>query len=143
MEEVDYVLVGGLAIILHGMHRHTMDIDLFIKLERTNVERLRKALHSLYHDPDIEEITFQELQEYQVIRYGSPSAAIDLMTRQGEVIGYDDLEFEVVKVDECNIRVATPETLLKMKEDTVRPSDADDALFCRRLLQLRHDDKPG
>jgi len=50
MEEkgVDYVLVGGFAIVLHGMHRHTMDIDVFVKNQHKNIRKLREALNSMY-----------------------------------------------------------------------------------------------
>jgi len=113
-EGVDYVLVGGFAVILHGMHRHTMDIDIFVKCEQQNIKKLRRSLDSLYHDPDIEEITWQELSEYPVIRYGTPNGTvIDIMTSQGEVIAYDDLEFETVEIEGQTIRIATPETLLQ------------------------------
>ncbi len=137
-EGVDYVLVGGFAVILHGMHRHTMDIDIFVKAKEENVDKLRKALGSLYHDPDIAEITSAELHEYPVIRYGTPGGTvIDIMTRQGEVVAYDDLEFETIELEGQTIRIATPETLLRMKEDTVRPGDKQDALFCQRLIEYR------
>jgi hypothetical protein len=137
-EKVNYVLVGGFAIILHGMHRHTMDIDVFVKNEQENIRKLRKALNSLFHDPDIEEITYQELKEYPVIRYGTPTGTIiDIMTNQGEVIAYDDLEFETVEVDGQTIKIATPETLLKMKSNTVRPHDKLDSIFCKQLIKNR------
>ena len=29
--EVDYILIGDVAIILHGMERLTRDIDIFVK----------------------------------------------------------------------------------------------------------------
>ena len=28
--EVDYVLIGGVAVILHGMQRLTRDVDIFV-----------------------------------------------------------------------------------------------------------------
>ena len=134
-EGVEYVLVGGFAVILHGMPRHTMDIDLFVRLEEENVARLRQALDAIYNDADISEITYSELVEYPVIRYGSPTGTvIDIMTKQGELISYDDLEFRAIDVEGQNIRVATPETLLKMKEGSLRPGDQQDANFCRRII---------
>ena len=59
-EGVEYILIGGFAIILHGLPRFTMDMDFFIKMASENVHRLRKALYSLFADSDIEEITFNE-----------------------------------------------------------------------------------
>ena len=135
-EGVEYVLVGGFAVILHGMPRHTIDIDLFVRLEHENIAKLRRALDGIYHDADIEKITYNELLEYPVIRYGSPvGTIIDIMTKQGEVINYDDLQFEAIEIEGQNIRVATPETLLKMKADSLRPSDQQDANFCRNILE--------
>ena len=137
-ERVDYVLVGGFAVIIHGMPRHTMDIDFFVKMERHNIAKLRKALDSLYADPDIAEITYEELQQYPVIRYGTPSGtAIDIMTEQGEMVKYGDLEFEGLEIEGQVIRVATPETLYKMKSNTVRAGDKQDALFCQQLISKR------
>jgi hypothetical protein len=72
-EGVEYILIGGFAIILHGLPRFTMDMDFFIKMASENVDRLRKALYSLFADSDIEEITFDELVKYPVIRYGTPN----------------------------------------------------------------------
>ena len=95
---VEYILVGGVAVIFHGMERLTRDIDLFVKLVPDNIVRLRKALYSVFDDSSIEEITCEELRTYPVIRYGTPDDFyIDIMTRLGNVVAYDDLEFEVIE----------------------------------------------
>mgnify|MGYP001099726024 CR=1 FL=1 len=39
IEEVEYILVGGYALILNGLPRITRDIDLFIKPEERNVAK--------------------------------------------------------------------------------------------------------
>lgn len=41
---VEYVLVGGYAVALHGYVRTTNDIDIFISGDTDNAERLVKAL---------------------------------------------------------------------------------------------------
>ncbi|MEX0873338.1 MAG: nucleotidyl transferase AbiEii/AbiGii toxin family protein [Actinomycetota bacterium] len=51
---VEYVLVGGTALNLHGLVRATEDIDLFLRVEGANIERLRRALHSVWDDPEID-----------------------------------------------------------------------------------------
>ena len=45
--EVDYILIGGVAIILHSMERLTRGVDIFVKMEPENIDKLRKALHSI------------------------------------------------------------------------------------------------
>src|SRR4030067_2771993 len=80
--ELEYVLIGGAALILHGMERLTRDMDIFIQNNSENMQKLRKALNSIFHDGSIEEITKDELNKYSVIRYSTPGGFnIDLLTR--------------------------------------------------------------
>ena len=58
--KVEYILIGGVAVILHGLERLTRNIDIFIKMTEENIEKLRKALFSVFDDPSINEITFEE-----------------------------------------------------------------------------------
>lgn len=135
---VDYILIGGFAIALHGLPRFTVDMDFFIKMSNENIEKLRMALFEAFKDEDIQEITFQELKKYPVIRYGTPDGFhIDIMAQLGELAGYDDLKYEVKEIEGEKIRVATPESLLRLKENTVRPEDRGDVAFLRELLKRR------
>ena len=137
-EGVDYILIGGFAVILHGLPRFTMDMDFFIQMVEKNVHKLRKALYSAFGDSDIEEITFDELAKYPVIRYGTPNGFhIDIMARLGEAATYENLEYEIMEIQGQKIRVATAEALLKLKEGTIRPEDKGDALFLKELLQKK------
>jgi hypothetical protein len=142
-EKVDYVLIGGVAVILHGLERLTRDIDIFVKMDPKNIERLGKALHSVFDDPSIEEITFNELNNYPVIRYGTPNGFyIDIMGRIGEDINYEDLEYEIVHYQDAKIKLGTPETLYNLKKDTVRHKDKMDATFLKQLMKERKSNHP-
>ncbi len=137
--EVDYFVVGGMAVNLHGLVRATEDIDLFIKPSPDNIERLRRALHDVWDDPCIDEISADDLcGDYPVVRYGPPQGAfvIDLMTRVGENFEFSDLEAMVLDVDSKKVRVATPEALFKMKRNTVRPRDRNDAIALQQKFGL-------
>ena len=137
-EGVAYILIGGFAVILHGLPRFTMDMDFFMKMAEKNVQKLRKALYSIFRDSDIEEITFDELVKYPVIRYGTPNGFhIDIMAQLGETATYEDLEYEIMEVQGQKIRVATAETLLKLKEGSIRLEDKGDALFLKELLHRK------
>ena len=86
--QVEYVLVGGYAVIIHGFPRLTQDVDLFVKMDVGNVDSLRRALDDVFHDAALEEITADELTEYPVIRYASPDDfVIDVIGRVGEIFG--------------------------------------------------------
>lgn len=45
--EVDYVVIGGAAMALHGFARMTKDIDLLLPVDPANNSRLLKALESM------------------------------------------------------------------------------------------------
>ncbi|MFA5552884.1 MAG: nucleotidyl transferase AbiEii/AbiGii toxin family protein, partial [Trueperaceae bacterium] len=58
-EGVEYALVGGLAMSVHGLPRFTEDIDIFVSLEKENVEHLKRALEAVFADPSIDGIAFE------------------------------------------------------------------------------------
>lgn len=128
---VDYIL-------LQGMGRLTRDIDIFVKMAPDNINKLRSALYAVFNDNSIEKITLEELNKYPVIRYGTPYGFyIDIMARLGETAAYDDLEFKIVEYQGVRIRVATPETLYKLKKDTLRDKDKIDPEFLKELIRAR------
>ena len=45
-EGVRYLVVGGVAVVLHGYTRATFDLDLVINLESSNLERALQVLAS-------------------------------------------------------------------------------------------------
>jgi hypothetical protein len=61
---------------------------------------LKRALRSVWDDPDIAEITGRDLAgEYPTVRYGPPGEGfvIDLLSRLGSAFAYDDLEVQTVR----------------------------------------------
>lgn len=115
--EVEYILIGGLAVGFHGISRFTKDLDIFVKRDPENIARLRQALDQVFKDEAIVEITSDELQKYPVIRYGTPlDYYIDILDRIGEAFSYEDLEYEVIESSGFPVRVATIETLIKLKK---------------------------
>ena len=127
---VRYAVFGGLAMAAHGFDRATRDLDLFVASDSDNVELLRRSLADVFDDPDIAQITAEDLGgEYPAIQYGPPGVdfTIDIVSRLGDAFRFDDLEIERVSVGSVVIAVVTPATLYRMKRDTVRPRDRDDA----------------
>jgi hypothetical protein len=135
---VEYILVGGVAVNLHGVVRATEDVDFFVRPERENVERLKSALRSVWDDPEIDGIRIEDFEVYPTLRYGPPAGdfVIDILTRLGTAFRYEDLEAERVIVEGVPIRVATPKTLVRMKRRTVRPIDKADAAALTRIYGL-------
>ncbi len=137
--KVEYVVIGGVAINFHGVARATEDIDVFIAPEPENVARLRAALHSVYDDPSIDEITAEDLcGDYPAVRYVPPGDGppMDILTRLGERFRFADVVGERYAVDGQTVTVATPATLYEMKRATVRPIDHADAARLAEAFDL-------
>lgn len=105
-EAVHYVLVGGVALNLHGLVRATQNINFFLSLEPANIERAKAALRAVFADPEIDKISAE------------------------------DLEAEEHLIDGVRVHVATPATLYRMKKDTLRPIDRADAEALKRRFKL-------
>jgi hypothetical protein len=46
-----YLVVGGVAVVLHGHPRFTADLDVVIALERANLSKALRALQGLGYRP--------------------------------------------------------------------------------------------
>jgi hypothetical protein len=128
-QRVEYAVFGAVALGLHGLARATADVDLFIRPDADNVERLKAALRSVIEDPNIDEISADNVcGSYPAVRYVPPDGfGLDLLTRLREAFRYEDLEIEERNYEGVPVRVVTARTLWRMKRDTTRPADRFDA----------------
>ncbi len=125
---VDYAVFGAVALGLHGLARATADLDLFIRPDAENVQRLKAALSAIFDDPNIEDIAAEDLcGDYPAVRYVPPDGfGFDILTRLGDAFQYADLDIEERDYDGVPVRVVTARTLWRMKY-TTRPTDRFDA----------------
>ena len=141
---VRYAVFGGLAMAAHGFDRATRDLALFVAPDVTNVARLRAALTEVFGDPDIAMITAEDLGgAYPAVQYGPPDVdyTIDIVSRLGDAFRFEDLEVVRVPAGSVTITVVTPETLYRMKRDTVRLRDRDDAQRLARAFGFGSDEE--
>lgn len=61
-EAVQYAVFGAVALGIHGLARSTEDLDVFVAPTVENVERLKRALHSVFDDVSIDEICAEVLR---------------------------------------------------------------------------------
>jgi acylphosphatase len=140
---LEYVLIGATAMGFHGIVRATEDVDLFVRGTPENIERLRSALRTAYpDDPHIDEIRTEDLLgDYPAVRYYPPSGDVyfDIMTRLGEAASFETVESQRKDFEGIQVSVATPAALYRLKRDTVRPIDRQDAAALRERFGLREE----
>ncbi|MFC1820533.1 nucleotidyltransferase domain-containing protein [Thermodesulfobacteriota bacterium] len=79
VHNVDYMIVGGYALAFHGAPRYTGDIDIFIKPEMENAQRIMKALDEFgFGSVGIEMSDFT--YEDKVVQLGVPPVRVDIIT---------------------------------------------------------------
>jgi hypothetical protein len=113
-EAVRYAVFGAVAVNLHGLARSTEDLDIFVTPDADNVERLKRALRSVFDDASIDEISAADLAgEYPAIQYVPPDGTfhVDILSRLGEAFRWEDLELVRVPFEGFEVSVVSPLTL--------------------------------
>lgn len=145
---IPYLLVGGVAVNLHGIPRMTMDVDLAVKFTRESVNGLEKVCRELSLVP-IQPVTLHQLadsRERERLRNEKNMAAFSLRSPMAsdpmvdlllETVWDFDAAWErrvVRKVGEVSINLASIGDLIQMKMAIGRRQDWTDVEHLRRVL---------
>ena len=153
---VRYVVVGGVAVVLHGHLRLTADLDLVVQLERRNLEAALGALAELgyrprapvdargFADPTTRESWVREkgLIVFSFARGERPGLDVDLFAR--EPFPFDDVHARAVRVplDTTSAVVIGLDDLVALKAKSGRPGDLAD-IGALRAIQARGSSSGG
>ena len=138
--DVRYVVIGGMAMIQHGLMRLTSDIDVLVDSGEENMARIRSAMKML-PDGAIVEVQPGDVREYGVVRVADEFVT-DLM-HSACGIEYDEAikDAEVCLIEGVKIPVASRRTLWLSKR-TYREKDALDRSFLRALMEEKGEPLP-
>lgn len=125
---VDYILVGGYAVILHGYRRVTGDLDIWVNRTKENYSKLVKAF-SQFGLPvfDMTEEKFLDVETVDVFSFGRPPVSIDIITKLSGV-EFDEAFPRALHFDENGlmIRFIHLNNLIEAKKAAGRFKDLDD-----------------
>ena len=131
--DVDYVLVGGLAVQVHGHVRTTFDVDVLPRPERGNLVHLADALNGLdarVLNPGSEELAIDAamLPRATLWQFETRHGAIDVIRDAPGAPAYRDLRERALEIDlgGLALAVAGRDDLISMKRASARPLDLDD-----------------
>jgi hypothetical protein len=139
-----YVVVGGLAAVLHGSPLPTVDIDICPSREPANLDRLAGALAELdarIRTPDSPEgVRFPHdgafLAKVELLNLVTRYGDLDLTFRPAGTEGFADLsrKAENVTIRGVGVSVAALEDIIRSKEAADRPKDRRSLPVLRQLL---------
>jgi Nucleotidyl transferase AbiEii toxin, Type IV TA system len=132
--EVDFVIVGGVAVVLQASPRFTKDLDICYAPARENLERLGVVLadlgaklrgveEDLPFEPDLRTLT-----QTQILTLSTGDGDIDLLAEPAGSPGYEALRRRAdrMDLDGLAVAVACVEDLIAMKRAVGRPQDLVD-----------------
>ena len=133
--QVDFLVVGGVAVANAGYARFTEDIDLLVDGSEPNVHRLIAAL-STYGDGAAAELTPDDFPDEEGAVRLIDDVVVDLSTRMSGRSYADLLSFSVVNDRSGEpVRYLDAEGLLLLKSNSLRPKDRLDAEALRAILR--------
>lgn len=132
-QEVDFVLVGGLAAQTHGNTRMTNDVDVIPAPEPDNLARLAAALRALdarVLNPGHEETEIEAsmLPRATIWQFATRHGDIDVLHEAPGAAPYPELRERalVIALDGTHVPVAGRDDLIRMKLARNRPVDRAD-----------------
>ena len=131
---VDYVVVGGVAVVVQAHARFTDDLDICYATDRANLSRLGEVLLQLGATLRGIEVDVPfvpdgpTLRGTQILCLNTPFGGLDLLARPQGAPRYERLRAraEVVDIAGVQVPVASIDDMLAMKRAAGRPQDLID-----------------
>ncbi len=131
---VEFVVVGGVAVVLHGMPRFTKDLDICYALDADNLDRLGNVLVGLGAKlRDVQDdVPFvpdgKTLRRTEILTLETPKGAIDLLVHPAGAPDYETLRAHATTMElaDREVQVVSIEDLIAMKRAAGRPQDLVD-----------------
>ena len=128
---VKFVIIGATAFPIHGYSRATLDIDIFIKPEKANARRTRKALKEFGYD--VTDITIEDLLTKKLLirQYLVETDIHPFVTG----VTFERIWRNKVKAKfgDTFVWFASLDDLIAMKKAASRGKDLEDLKFLRKL----------
>jgi len=142
---VDYVVIGGIAAVLHGSERNTFDLDVCPAQDPVNLEALGTALMEIDArlrsiDDDIPFVPDgRTLGSVEILTLHTTLGPLDLVMRPPGAAPYDALRrrAERMSTGDVAVLVASIDDLIAMKSSSTRPKDREDVERLGSLALLR------
>lgn len=140
--KVNYIIAGGVAVVLQGVERLTMDLDAAVALDQENIERFLNAMRELELEPRLpipaesllEPAKVKMMREeknalvFTFIDPKLPIRQVDFFLSKD--LSYDSLknDYEEMDLEGQKIKVLTKSKLveLKLRVNPIRDKDMSD-----------------
>lgn len=135
--QVDYLLIGGLAVQAHGHTRTTQDIDILPAPGRANLERLAAALRALgaraagaAGGSEALRLDADSIGASGTLALDTDAGGVDIHLDPPGAARYADMHRRALELEVLGVRVAVVDRddLIAMKRAAGRPLDRGDVI---------------
>jgi len=138
---VRYVLVGGIALIRHGVVRATRDVDVIIASDLENLVQVRSLIAAWPATrPDGSPVPVDMVAPGRTINLSTPHGDLDLLAERPSPLSFQELlvRAEVRRVDGSQAPICSLADLVALKRMAGRERD----LLDLRDLEIAHGELP-
>ena len=149
-EKVRYIVVGGVAVNLHGIGRLTVDVDLMLALDADNLGRFVAVAHRFPLKPVVP-VNLDDFADATkvagwirdkgmlafALRSSDPATpTVDVLVRP--VVPFDEAWARRISrtVEGIEVPIASVEDIIRLKTGTGRLKDEADIKALRQLLRM-------
>ncbi len=148
---IRFLLVGGMAVNLHGIERPTKDIDLVVYLETKNLRKFLLLMRHLGFRPKVpvgptdfadprkraDWIKNKNMIVFSFYHTTDMMRVIDVFVKHPLPFGPMFQKREMIAVDRVKIPVISIPDLIKLKQQAKRAQDLADIVMLKKVLKER------
>jgi predicted nucleotidyltransferase len=144
--DVDFVLIGGFAAVVHGSTSVTQDIDICAAITEEQISKLRNILkeYNPWHRMDLDkQLSFLEhpksVEGVKNIYLQTDLGVLDILSETQPAGDFKTIKKHSIEVPLYghNCRVISINDLLKVKETMKRPKDLQVAEELKKIIDIK------
>ena len=147
--EVDFVIIGGYAGVIHGCTYVTQDVDICCDFSVANLLALQKALSDLHPVHRMTptrkplELTPQNAGDFKNLYLDTDLGHLDCLSEVQAIGPYEKVKQASlpIEIDGMRLRVLTIDALIKAKEAMHRPRDREAIRQLKVIKTLKSSDQ--
>ncbi len=133
--KVDFIVIGGYSVVFHGYRRTTGDMDIWLKPDNANRDKLLPVLlNAGFDEDDVRYIGQIDFAEHFAFNIGDMPDKIDFLTRIN-LITYDEADAQKIMADVDGLQVPFLHMnhLILSKLNTGRAKDKADVEMLQKI----------
>jgi hypothetical protein len=132
--EVDYAIVGGLAVVFNGFDRLTLDADILVHASSENLQKLLDYL-SRWGEGWARELRPDDFTLAEGSIRVTEDFDLDIFTQmRGRTLDFFRPRLKKLQLGETVVRYLAPQDLVLLKEDSWREKDRLDAAAMKEAM---------